>query len=340
MLRRRWRSSRSVAVVSGIPGVRASPIDSRVNSTSGHAAQRDRPLRCARAPGAPRPDPDRRLRAAVWNNDYGLPYVWSLDEGSHFASRSVEMFWQDFDPGYYQNPAAYTYLLYGLLRAMYGPLGFVFDLPFGNITEQFGKDPTEIWVAARTLAAVLCMAGRGGHLLGRAAHLGRPRGRGGGGGALLRLPAGGLLARRGDRRGIADRRGAGAVLRRCGPTRRAACATSRWPAPPPGWPWPSSTRPGWRCCPWPSPRSRRLPRRPRPGGGRRWPPGRAGRWCSSSSTPTCCSFGDRWTDLRDQAEVAADQSKPGQDHGGVGYYLESLAGASAGRRRWPRWPAP
>ena len=95
----------------------------------------------------------------IWNNDYGLPYVWSLDEGSHFASRSVEMFWQGYDPGYYQNPAAYTYLVYGLLRAMYGPLGFIFDLPFGNITEQFSKDPTEIWVAARTLAAVLCMLG-------------------------------------------------------------------------------------------------------------------------------------------------------------------------------------
>jgi hypothetical protein len=95
----------------------------------------------------------------IWNNDYGLPFVYSLDEASHFASRSVEMFWQDLDPGYYQNPSAYTYLVYGLLRAMYGPLGFLFDLPYGNVTEQFEKDPTEIWVAARTLAAVLCMAG-------------------------------------------------------------------------------------------------------------------------------------------------------------------------------------
>jgi hypothetical protein len=95
----------------------------------------------------------------VWNNDYGLPFVYSLDEATHFASRAVEMFWQDLDPGYYQNPSAYTYLVYGLLRTMYGPLGFLFDLPYGNVTEQFEKDPTEMWVAARTLAAVLCMAG-------------------------------------------------------------------------------------------------------------------------------------------------------------------------------------
>ena len=95
----------------------------------------------------------------IWNIDYGLPFVYSVDEGSHFASRAVEMFWQDFDPGYYQNPAAYTYLAYALLRIMYGPLGFLFDLPFANVTEQFAKDPAEIWIAARTLAALLCMVG-------------------------------------------------------------------------------------------------------------------------------------------------------------------------------------
>ena len=95
----------------------------------------------------------------VWNIDYGLPFVYSIDEGSHFTSRAVEMFWQDFDPGYYQNPSAYTYLVYALLRVMYGPLGFVFALPFGNVTDQFDKNPTEIWIAARVLAAALCTAG-------------------------------------------------------------------------------------------------------------------------------------------------------------------------------------
>src|SRR5262245_1100528 len=69
------------------------------------------------------------------------------------------MFWRDLDPGYYQNPAAYTYLVYALLRVMYGPLGFLFDLRFANVTEQFDKNPTDIWIAARTLAAGLCMVG-------------------------------------------------------------------------------------------------------------------------------------------------------------------------------------
>jgi len=95
----------------------------------------------------------------VWHNDYGLPFVYSIDEASHFTSRAVEMFWQDLDPGYYQNPAAYTYLVYGTLRVLYGPLGFLFGLSYGNVTEQFDKDPGEIWIVARTLAALLGMAG-------------------------------------------------------------------------------------------------------------------------------------------------------------------------------------
>ncbi|MEA2376146.1 MAG: hypothetical protein QOD13_53, partial [Thermoleophilaceae bacterium] len=95
----------------------------------------------------------------VWHNDYGLPFVYSIDEASHFTSRAVEMFWQDLDPGYYQNPAAYTYLIYGTLRVLYGPLGFLFGLPYGNVTDQFDKDPAQIWIVARTLAAALGMAG-------------------------------------------------------------------------------------------------------------------------------------------------------------------------------------
>ena len=99
------------------------------------------------------------LGLRVWNNDYGLPFIYSVDEASHFTDRAVGMFREGIDPGYYQNPAAYTYLVHLLLRGMYGPLGFLFDLSFGNVTEQFSKDPGEIWIAARTLAALLCMGG-------------------------------------------------------------------------------------------------------------------------------------------------------------------------------------
>jgi hypothetical protein len=99
------------------------------------------------------------LAVRLVNVDYGLPFVWSLDEGTHFTTRAVLMFRDGLDPGYYQNPPLFTELTHVLLRVMYTPLRFVFDLPAGNVIDDFERDPTEVWIAARTLVAVLCMTG-------------------------------------------------------------------------------------------------------------------------------------------------------------------------------------
>ena len=99
------------------------------------------------------------LALRLVNIDYGLPFVWSLDEGTHFTNRAVLMFREGIDPGYYQNPPLFTELVHVLLRVMYGPLRFVFDLPAGNVVAEFERDPTEMWTAARSLIAVLCTAG-------------------------------------------------------------------------------------------------------------------------------------------------------------------------------------
>ena len=113
--------------------------------------------------------PARLLLAAIllagfalrtWNIDYGQPYVWSFDEGHHFASRAVRMFYGGgYDTDYFDNPAAYAYLIHFLLRGMYGAPLRLFELDYPNITEQFYVDPTEIWIASRSLAAALCMVG-------------------------------------------------------------------------------------------------------------------------------------------------------------------------------------
>ena len=96
----------------------------------------------------------------IWNLDYGLPYVWSFDEGHHFASRAVRMFYGGgYDTDYFDNPSAYAYMIHFLLRGMYGAPLRLFDLDYSNITEQFYVDPTEIWIASRALAAALCMVG-------------------------------------------------------------------------------------------------------------------------------------------------------------------------------------
>jgi hypothetical protein len=274
----------------------------------------------------------------VWNIDYGLPFVYSIDEGSHFTSRAVEMFWQDLDPGYYQNPAGYTYLVYALLRVMYGPLGFAFDLPYGNVTDQFDKNPTEIWIAARTLAAALSIGGVAatywaarrlwgireglvaaavlafaflpvaysrvavtdvGALIGVALSLGLAvsayqggRSAAAGGGRGLRGRPLVSFAAAGAAAGLAAsfKYTAGLALL---PLAIAALARVRID--------------GWRAL-----------------GGLLLGVVLAGVVFAVLNPYLFTSFDAWWSDLRDQAEVARDQPKPGQESGGVSYYLDSL----------------
>ncbi|MDQ3587328.1 MAG: glycosyltransferase family 39 protein [Actinomycetota bacterium] len=99
------------------------------------------------------------LALRVINNGYGLPYVFTHDEAGHFTDRAVEMFREGYDPGYYENPTTFTYVVHAALRFQFGLLGSFFDLPRGNVTDQFSADPTSIWISARTLTALLCTAG-------------------------------------------------------------------------------------------------------------------------------------------------------------------------------------
>ena len=91
------------------------------------------------------------------NNDYGLPYVYNIDEGSHFTNRAVEMFGGEPNPGYFQNPSGYTYLVHLALRLHFGRAW-----PFGDLSrvpEQYREDPTAIYDTARTVSALLCLLG-------------------------------------------------------------------------------------------------------------------------------------------------------------------------------------
>src|SRR3954451_848600 len=66
------------------------------------------------------------------NNGYGLPYVYNFDESQHFVSRSVSIFGGTWNPGYYQNPSGYTYIVFLALKLWYGVFGV--GLPFGTVT--------------------------------------------------------------------------------------------------------------------------------------------------------------------------------------------------------------
>jgi hypothetical protein len=91
------------------------------------------------------------------HNDHGLPYVYSVDEGSHFTNRAVEMFGGDPNPGYFQNPSGFTYLAHAALRVRYGH-GWPFG-DFESVVRLYKVDPTDIYVTSRALAALLCMLG-------------------------------------------------------------------------------------------------------------------------------------------------------------------------------------
>ena len=56
----------------------------------------------------------------VKNNGYGLPYVYNVDEGSHFTARAVGMLGGDYNPHYFQNPSAFTYLAHWALQLRFG----------------------------------------------------------------------------------------------------------------------------------------------------------------------------------------------------------------------------
>lgn len=91
------------------------------------------------------------------NNDYGLPYVYYADEGSHFTNRAVEMLAGDQNPGYFQNPSAFTYIEQLVLRLYFGH-GWIFG-NFRDVIDKYGEDPTRIYQVGRAVAALLCMAG-------------------------------------------------------------------------------------------------------------------------------------------------------------------------------------
>jgi hypothetical protein len=89
----------------------------------------------------------------VLHNDHGLPYVYYVDEGSHFTKRAVEVF-RDANPGYFQNPSAYTYLLHLIYRVVAIPNG-----GGETIIEGYRTNAEWVFQISRGLAAVLCMAG-------------------------------------------------------------------------------------------------------------------------------------------------------------------------------------
>src|SRR4051812_50042441 len=56
------------------------------------------------------------LGLRLWSLRYGLPWVYNRDEEFHFVPVAVRMFGGSFNPHYFENPPAITYLFYVLFR--------------------------------------------------------------------------------------------------------------------------------------------------------------------------------------------------------------------------------
>ncbi len=87
------------------------------------------------------------LGLRLWGIKQGLPYSYNSDEATHFVPRAIAFFSHDYNPQYFLNPPAYSYLLH-----------FVFELWFGGpdaVRRAYVANPTEVFVVARVVAAVL-----------------------------------------------------------------------------------------------------------------------------------------------------------------------------------------
>jgi len=87
------------------------------------------------------------LALRLWGIKQGLPYSYNVDEATHFVPRAIGFFSHDYNPQYFLNPPAYSYLLH-----------IVFELWFGSgdaVSRVFASDPTQVFVVARVLAAGL-----------------------------------------------------------------------------------------------------------------------------------------------------------------------------------------
>ncbi|MDQ6804179.1 MAG: glycosyltransferase family 39 protein, partial [Actinomycetota bacterium] len=83
----------------------------------------------------------------LWGIKQGLPYIYNVDEESHFVPKAISFFGHSLNPNYFLNPPAYSYVL-----------NIVFELWFGSrdaVAHAYASNPTSVFVVARVVASVL-----------------------------------------------------------------------------------------------------------------------------------------------------------------------------------------
>ena len=93
------------------------------------------------------------LALRLWGVEHGLPYVYNVDENSNFVPSAVGFFSGDYNPHYFVNPPAFSYLLHAVFAVWFGG-GWPFGTR-GEVSRAYAIDPTQVFVVARVTAAVL-----------------------------------------------------------------------------------------------------------------------------------------------------------------------------------------
>jgi hypothetical protein len=73
--------------------------------------------------------------------------VYNADENAHFVAGAIGMFGHTYNPNYFINPPAYTYLLHAAFAAGFGGRD--------GVSEAYAEDPGDVFALARALSAVL-----------------------------------------------------------------------------------------------------------------------------------------------------------------------------------------
>jgi hypothetical protein len=87
------------------------------------------------------------LGLRLWGIAEGLPYVYNIDEGTHFVPRAVAMFGHTLNPHYFANPPGVTYAFRIVLGLWFGGTH--------GIAQAYSQHPTAVYVVARVTVAVL-----------------------------------------------------------------------------------------------------------------------------------------------------------------------------------------
>jgi 4-amino-4-deoxy-L-arabinose transferase-like glycosyltransferase len=87
------------------------------------------------------------LGLRLWGIRQGLPYAYNSDEDAHFVPRAIGIFAAGWNPHYFANPPAFTYLLHFLFALWFGGAGAT--------SHTFATNPTAVFTLARAAAAIL-----------------------------------------------------------------------------------------------------------------------------------------------------------------------------------------